>query len=114
LAKTVQKQAWSAGGYVNVEGSADLSWGTALLCWSMVGYAVRIFHPRSLWGHVILRLIFLFGLLAPLLLPGVIRKHITWPRTGYMAYLRDTKSRVIIVLSVVIAAALGYRASAKS
>jgi hypothetical protein len=105
--KTVQKQAWSAAGYVNVEGSADLGWGTALLCWSVVGYGVRIFHPRS-WVHVILWLIFLFGAVSPLLLPRIIRKHITWPRTGCMAYLRDSKFRVIIGLSAVIAAALGF------
>lgn len=103
----MQQQALRAARYVNIEGSAELGWGTALLCWSVAGYGTILLRPKSLWVHAILWLFFLGGALAPLLLPRLIKRFITWPRTGYVAYLHDAKFWTGIVISIVIAGVIG-------
>lgn len=103
----IQKQTARVASYVNIEGSAELGWATALLCWSLAAYGSIILRPTSLSIHAILWLLFLCGASAPLLLPRAIKKFITIPRTGYVAYLRDRKFWMAITVSLVIAGSFG-------
>jgi hypothetical protein len=104
---TIQKQAARVARYANIDGSAELGWATALVCWSVTTYGTIILRPKSLWLHAILWLFFLCGALAPLLLPRAIKRFVTWPRTGYVACLRDRKFWIAITVSFVIAGSLG-------
>jgi len=103
----IQKQAARAARYINIEGSAELGWATALLCWSVTAYGTIILRPKSLWVHAILWLFFLCGAVGPLLLPRAIKRYITRRRTGYVAYLHDRKFWLAITLSFVIASIIG-------
>ena len=103
----IQKQSARVARYINIEGSAELGWAAALLCWSVTAYGSIILRPTSLWIHAILWLFFLCGAFAPLLLPRAIKKFITIPRTGYVAYLRDRKFWIAMTVSFVIAGSFG-------
>jgi hypothetical protein len=61
--------------------------------------------PRpALWTHVIAWTLFCGGAFGPYCVHRAVKKYITWPRTGYVAYRRDTKSfRIGMVATVVVA-----------
>jgi hypothetical protein len=92
--------------YVNIEGSAELAWGVAMVCFGL-NSCIYLMFPHWSWTKWAAWLLLACAGTAPLLLPMVIKKFITWPRTGYLAYRHDKKFWMTIVSSTIIAGALG-------
>ncbi len=91
------------GRYVNIDGSFELGWGTAILLGALSAYLPGLL-PNALWAGRLGWLLLLGFALSPYLIPKAIKKYITWPRTGYVAYRHDTKSFWVgTVVAVVIA-----------
>jgi MFS family permease len=76
--------------YDNIDGTGEMFMGLMILGFALAGYLEAILPENSSrWMHGIV----LYGVLIPVLGFGywvrrVIKKHITWPRTGYAAYPR--------------------------
>jgi hypothetical protein len=60
-----------------------------MLCFSLAIYVV-VLPVASMWRGGIALLLMICGALASRSIPKAIKKHITWPRTGYVAYPHDT------------------------
>ncbi|MCL4850341.1 MAG: hypothetical protein KJZ78_03050 [Bryobacteraceae bacterium] len=83
--------------YENVDGTTELSFGLMIFAMAFMGYLAPMVEkhtilPRGLAGYLLL----LTGTLLPFILIGtvltrVIKKRITYPRTGYVAYQPLTK-----------------------
>jgi hypothetical protein len=75
--------------YDNIDGTGEIYMGMMLLSFALIGYAQNILPPRSFWmrgGSLLL----MYGILLPGLGVGwlmvkAIKKHVTFPRTGYVA-----------------------------
>ena len=63
--------------------------------------------PYSVWAKWVAWLLLACAAFAPLLLPRAIKRFITWPRTGYVAYKHDRKFWTAIVASILVAGGLG-------
>ena len=95
---------------VNMDGSFELGWGTALLCGGLVPYFNALL-PKSVWtswwtvwiGYLPL---LCFGF-APYGVPKMIKRFVTWPRTGYVANPSDIKLSQLVMI-MVFGGALGY------
>lgn len=106
----LQAQTQRAAQNVNMDGSFELGWGTAVLCAGLVPYLNAIL-PKSIWaswwtawiGYLPL-ICFCF---APYGIPKMIKRFITWPRTGFVADPNDVKLAQLIML-MVFGAALGF------
>jgi membrane-associated protease RseP (regulator of RpoE activity) len=86
---------------VNQDGGFELGWGTGMLWFSLISYLSHTwFMMRLSW------LVFLAPILAPLLIPKAIKRFISWPRTGYVAY-RYNRTSLIIGLAVGALVTLG-------
>jgi MFS family permease len=82
--------------YENVDGTTEMSFGLMIFAMTLMGYLIPIAEknailPRGLAGYLLI----LAGTLVPFILLGTvltrtIKKHITYPRTGYVAYRRMT------------------------
>ena len=100
--------------YNNIDGTGEMGIGVMMLGFALVGYLMSYLRgvvPESWTGKVDpVGLLVLFGGMGAVL--GLIqwgtkaiKKHITWPRTGYVAYRRSAKSRLTIMVA---AAILGF------
>ncbi|HVY72226.1 MAG TPA: hypothetical protein VHH73_19995 [Verrucomicrobiae bacterium] len=95
---------------VNLDGSFELGWGTAMLCFSLVPY-INAILPKSIWvswwtvwiGYLPL----ICGGFAPYAIPRMVKEFITWPRTGYVANPNDMKL-IQLVMLMGFGVALGY------
>jgi hypothetical protein len=98
--------------------------GLMILGFALLGYLQTVLPKDSMWStNGFAGLLFMYLVLVPVLALGywgvrAIKKHLTWPRTGYVAYgvggLPGKAKRAywagrvsVFVLSVVIAAGLG-------
>lgn len=86
-----------------VNGSGEIGWGTAMLCFALSSYSTVILS-KSAWQTGITWLLMLGACLAMPVCRWLIKKYVTWPRTGYLAVRRDGKSWVAMVVGMVIAA----------
>lgn len=91
--------------YDNIDGTAEIFMGLMVLGLTLAAYLeTGLPQNSSRWMHAIV----LYGVLIPVLGLGfwgrkAIKKHITWPRTGYAAYPRYGKAWWIgIVLAVIV------------
>jgi RsiW-degrading membrane proteinase PrsW (M82 family) len=104
--------------YNNIDGTGEIGMGLMALCYGLLAYLQDVLPNNSMWSHgSASMLLFLAGVLVMvgliLWVPKAIKKRITWPRTGYVAYRRGGKSwwTVIVataLISVVITAAVGW------
>jgi hypothetical protein len=98
------------GQNVNIDGSFELGWGTALLCFASVSYLNAVV-PKSIWtswwtawiGYLPL----LCAAFAPYAIPRLVKRFVTWPRTGYVANPNDVKL-IQLVMLMVFGVALGF------
>ncbi len=101
--------------YENIDGTGEIFMGLMVLGFALAAYLeTTLPQNSSRWMHAIV----LYGVLIPVLGLGfcsrrVIKKHITWPRTGYAAYPRYGKAWWIgivaaIVISTVFSAGFAY------
>jgi hypothetical protein len=82
--------------YENVDGTTEMSFGLMIFAMTLMGYLTPIAEknailPRGVAGYLLV----LVGTLLPFILFGTvltrtIKRHITYPRTGYVAYRRIT------------------------
>jgi hypothetical protein len=80
--------------YANIDGTGEISLGLAALGFALLGYFQSVLPADSMWRNGTAGLLFMYMILGPVLALGywggkAIKKHITWPRTGYVAYRRD-------------------------
>ena len=88
---------------VNVDGSFELGWGMALLCFGSVCYLdADLPEPvgTSQWAAWIGYVPLICAGFAPYAIPRMIKRFITWPRTGYVANPNDLKLRQLVMLMV--------------
>lgn len=73
--------------YDNIDGTGEMAFGLMMLGFTVEGYLLAVLPKDSIWRH---EFVFLAGvlLMVGLMLWGsnAIKKHITWPRTGYVIY----------------------------
>ena len=93
--------------YETVDGAGEIGWGAALLCFALSSYAV-VLLGASKWRTGIGWLLMLGACVAMPLSRWAIKRYVTWPRTGYVAYRRDRRFWIVIVVSAVLAAVAGY------
>lgn len=94
----------------NLDGSFCLGWGSSLLCFGMVAYLNSIL-PKSVWaswwtawiGYVPL----VCAAFAVYAILKLVKRYITWPRTGYVALPNEAKLRQLILL-MIFGGALGF------
>jgi hypothetical protein len=85
----------------NADGGFEIGWGCALLCFGLSHYFVASL-PKSVfvssWTSWITFLPLACAAFAPYAIPKVIKRHITWPRTGYVANTYDLKLTQLLML----------------
>jgi hypothetical protein len=109
LAK-LQAQMQRAAQNVNMDGSFELGWGMALLLFGSVSYLNAVLSESvwtSSWTAWIGYLPLICAGFAPYGVPRMIKRIITWPRTGYVANSNDIKL-IQLVMIMVFGAALGF------
>ena len=96
-----------AARYESIDGANEIGWGTALLCFALPSYTYLVFPPSSIWKARLGWLLLVCAALAPFGCRWFIKRFITWPRTGYVAFRRDRKFWIAIGMSVILSAVLG-------
>jgi len=94
------------GQYCNVDGSVEIGWGLMCACFGISSYVTLLAPSPTVWWHGVQWLFFVCGALGPLLAPKIIKRLLTFPRTGYVAYQKGKAFWLTIVTSVVIGAAV--------
>jgi hypothetical protein len=86
---------------VNVDGSFELGWGVMVLVSGLVPY-INAALPKSLWASPWISWLGYLPIIcmafAPYAIPKLIKKFITWPRTGYVTNLNDVKLIQLVML----------------
>lgn len=84
----LQQQMQRSAKTVNLDGSFELGWGLSMICLSGAPY-FSLLLPRliqiSPWLSWCNFLPFLGAVFAPYAVPKLIKRTVTWPRTGYVA-----------------------------
>lgn len=102
------------GRYSNIDGTGEMYFGVMCLGFALLNYLQSMLPPDSIWtGKNWHQLVFMLVLLAVLGLgrggTKAIKKHITYPRTGYVALKTNTWRRLLFMLiSAGVAAALVF------
>ena len=83
--------------YNNIDGTGEMAYGLMVLGYTLLNYLQAVLPKDSRWrnGFASMALFFAFLLLMFSVLhwgPKAIKKRITWPRTGYVAYRIGGKS----------------------
>lgn len=84
--------------YDNIDGTGEMAMGVMMLSFALVGFLSAVLPEGALWRkNGISTFEFLFVVMIPILVfqywgVKAIKKHITWPRTGYVAFRRSGMS----------------------
>ena len=105
------------GRYSNIDGTGEMAFGAMYLGFALLGYLQSILPRDSIWRHNLPGLLLMEVVL--LAAGGLgwwgskaIKKHITYPRTGYVAYRCDLKPNMWRMLVVLVVSAGGSAALA--
>lgn len=94
---------------VNIDGSFELGWGMSMFCLGLVPY-INPLLPKSMWASWwtawIGFLPLICGVFAIYGIPKLVKRFVTWPRTGYVANPGEVKLTQLVML-MVFGAALG-------
>jgi hypothetical protein len=97
----LQKQIQRSAQTVNLDGSFELGWGLSMICLGSGPY-FNLFLPRliqiSPWLSWFNFLPFLGAALGPYAITKLIKRCVTWPRTGYVATPGEITLRQLILL----------------
>jgi drug/metabolite transporter (DMT)-like permease len=103
--------------YDNIDGTGEMLMGLMMLGFTLLGYLNAVLPENSMWRHGLAGMLLMPAVLLPVLGSGywgakAIKKHITWPRTGYMALGGGGKSRrtTMAALSALAAGIAGISA----
>jgi hypothetical protein len=105
MTDTLQNYAHRAKRYENIDGTGEMYMGIMVLAFVLLGYLQAILPMDSMWRHGFASLVFTNAILLSVLAFGywgvvkTIKKHITWPRTGYIAYRRTAKGMWMSLVS---------------
>ena len=93
--------------YNNIDGTGEMGVGVMMLGFAVVSYLQGVLPEGWRGKHDPAGLLLLFGGMGAVL--GLthwgskaIKKHITWPRTGYVAYRRNRKSRLTVMVAAAV------------
>lgn len=83
--------------YNNIDGTGEMGVGVMMLGFALVSYLQAVLPKDLMWRNGSASLLLMAAILVPVLGFGywgrqAIKKHITWPRTGYVAYRVGEKS----------------------
>jgi hypothetical protein len=99
------------GRYSNIDGSGEMTFGAMYLAFALLGYLQSILPKDSTWRHDFSGLLFMYIVLVPAM--GLawwgtkaIKKYITYPRTGYVAYNWAAKRSVVAMIVAGVAGAV--------
>jgi hypothetical protein len=103
--------------YNNIDGTGEMAMGLMALGYGLLGCLQAVLPENSMWRHGFNSMVLFFAFI--LLMFGVlhwgpkaIKKRITWPRTGYVAYRVGGKSwwtmlAAVAAFSAIVAVGLG-------
>jgi glucan phosphoethanolaminetransferase (alkaline phosphatase superfamily) len=109
MTDTLQNYARRTRRYDNIDGTGEMYMGIMVLAFVLLGYLQAILPENSMWRYRFASLVFAYAVLLPVLAFGywgvrrTIKKYITWPRTGYVAYGHCGKSWWSNIAALVIA-----------
>jgi hypothetical protein len=107
---TLQAQMQRPARNVSMDGGFELGWGTMVLCSGLVPY-FNAALPKSVWTSAWTAWIGYLPLIcmgfAPYAVPRMIKRFITWPRTGYVANPNDVTLLQLVML-MIFGLALGF------
>lgn len=85
----------------NLDGGFELGWGTMILCGGLVPY-INALLPKSFWlspWTMWMSYLPLLGMaFAPFAIPKLVKRFITWPRTGYFAHPNEVTFKQLLML----------------
>lgn len=99
--------------YDNIDGTGELLLGSMFLGFALLGYLQTVLPAHSIWRtNGLASLLFMYAVLFPVMGGGflirqVIKRRITWPRTGYVAFGVSGSDRKAKVSYWSVLAALG-------
>ena len=101
----LQKLVMQPKRYETINGSGEIGWGTAILCFAFSSYSAVIL-PNSMgkWRAGIGGLLLVCACMAMPLCLWASKRFVTWPRVGYVAYRRDRNFWTMMVVTMVVAA----------
>ncbi|MGH7967807.1 MAG: hypothetical protein ACREIC_03670, partial [Limisphaerales bacterium] len=88
---------------LNKDGGFELGWGLSLLCLGLAPYFSAVVTKSSwfsAWTAWIAFLPFICAAFAPYAVPKMIKRFITWPRTGYFANPDEVTLKQLVLLLV--------------
>jgi drug/metabolite transporter (DMT)-like permease len=107
--------------YDNIDGTGEMAFGLMALGFTLLGYLQTILPKDSFWKRGSSGMLLFFVILLPMFglilwIPKVIKKRITWPRTGYVKYCVGGKARksfwavmaAVAAVSAIAAACLAW------
>ena len=97
------------GRYDNIDGTGEMTLGAMLLGFALLGYLQSILPKSSIWMRGWPSLLFMYVIVVPVMALtylGVkaIKRYITYPRTGYVAYRPASRSPMMLVVLIASAA----------
>lgn len=99
--------------YDHIDGTGEMGMGVMLLGFALLSYLQAALPEGSMWRNGFASLLFMYLILIPVLALGywggkAIKSHITWPRTGYVAFRRGgTPWWTRVVSTLVVSAGVG-------
>lgn len=98
--------------YQNIDGTGEMAMGVMLLSFALVAYLSAVLPEGALWRkNGLVTFAFIPMVMIPILAfqywgVKAIKKHITWPRTGYVAYRRSGRTWWLAIVATFIASAV--------
>ena len=110
MADEIQEYAKRPKRYENIDGTSELTFGTMYLAFALLAYLQGNLPRDSMWTHGVMSMVFMYVVTIPVMFLGywggkMIKKHITWPRTGYVAYRRPARSWLAASFTAMVVAA---------
>src|ERR1035438_1639977 len=99
--------------YVNIDGSNELTWGAMLCGFSGVDWLHAISPRDSLWHRPWAQAVCMVAMVCLVYLGGkALKRYITYPRTGFVAYPDTVQRRMAPVVAAAVAAATAFAIAA--
>ena len=102
--------------YDNIDGTGEMSMGVMMLGFALLVHLQSILPKTSIWTYGWTSMLFMYVILVPVLCLSywgvkAIKKYITYPRTGYVAFRPVTKSwalPIVLIMSAIVSAAVVF------
>lgn len=96
--------------YVNIDGLNELTWGAMICGWTAFDWLRAIVSRDSLWHQPWVQMLFMTTWVLVIYVAGkAFKRHVTYPRTGFVAYPQTARGRMapLVAAALAGAAALG-------